>query len=56
MPCQRGAVSFSDVKREQSENTKAPDAKLARHPLRIWTQIAVTQVVLGLSPHLLLHV
>ena len=48
VPCQRGAVSLSGVKREQSENTKAPDAKLARHPLRVWIQIAVTQVVLGL--------
>ncbi len=50
---QRGAVSFFDVKREQSENTKAPDARLIRHPLRIWIQVAVTQVVLGLHPHLL---
>ena len=48
MLCQRDAVSFSDAKREQSENTKAPDAKLTRHPLRIWIQIAASQVVLGL--------
>jgi len=48
VPCQRAAVSLSNAKREQSENTKAPDAKLTRHPLRIWIQIAVTQVVLGL--------
>lgn len=40
---------------EQSENTKARDAKLIRHPLSTWIQIAVTQVVLGLQPHLLLH-